>query len=41
MIINGMFILGVTPEYVKIIKGGLLLGIILVSGIQKVVRGEN
>jgi len=41
MIINGRFILGVTPEYVKIIKGGLLLGIILVSGIQKVVRGEN
>jgi ribose/xylose/arabinose/galactoside ABC-type transport system permease subunit len=41
MIINGMFILGVTPEFVKIIKGGLLLGIILVSGIQKVIRGEH
>ncbi len=41
MVINGMFILGVSPEFVKIIKGGLLLGIILVSGIQKVIRREH
>ncbi|BBB49013.1 ABC transporter permease [Pelolinea submarina] len=41
MVINGMFIMGVSPEKVKIIKGGLLLGIILVSGIQKVARREN
>ena len=35
MIINGLFILGASPESVRIIKGGLLLAIILVSGIQK------
>lgn len=35
MIADGMFILGTTPEYVRIIKGALLLAVILVSGIQK------
>jgi len=40
MIINGMFIMGVSPQLVKIIKGGLLLSMILVSGIQKMMRSE-
>jgi len=41
MIINGLFILGTPPENIRLIKGGLLLAIILASGIQKVVRGES
>lgn len=41
MIINGLFILGTPPEYIRIIKGGLLLAIILVSGLQKVLRRDN
>ena len=40
MIINGLFILGAPPDYIRIIKGGLLLVIILVSGIQKS-RGDD
>lgn len=34
MIINGMFILGTPPEYVRIAKGGLLLVVILATGLQ-------
>lgn len=34
MIIDGLFILGTPPEDVRIVKGGLLLAVILVSGIQ-------
>lgn len=41
MIINGLFILGTPPEYIRIIKGGLLLAIILVSGIQKIRSGDE
>lgn len=36
MIADGLFILGTTPEYVRIVKGGLLLAVILVSGLQKI-----
>ena len=35
MVINGLFIFGTPPVYVNIIKGGLLLAVILVSGLQK------
>lgn len=35
MVINGLFIMGASPETIRIIKGGLLLTMILVSGIQK------
>lgn len=41
MIINGLFILGTPPEYIRIIKGGLLLTIILVSGIQKILSRDE
>ena len=41
MIINGLFILGTPPEYIRIIKGGLLLAIILVSGIQKALHSDE
>ena len=41
MIINGLFILGTPPEYIRIIKGGLLLAIILVSGVQKILSGDE
>lgn len=37
MIINGLFILGTPPEYLRIIKGALLITIILVSGLQKII----
>ncbi len=36
MIINGLFILGTPPEFLRIIKGALLITIILVSGLQKI-----
>lgn len=35
MIIDGLFILGASPEVVRIVKGGLLLAVILFSGLQK------
>ena len=35
MILNGLFIFGTTPEKVDFIKGGLLLMMLIVSGIQK------
>ena len=41
MIINGLFILGTPPEFIRIIKGGLLLAIILVSGVQKIISREG
>lgn len=41
MIINGLFILGTPPEFIRIIKGGLLLAIILVSGVQKIISQEG
>lgn len=41
MLINGMFILGTPPEYVRLIKGGLLLAIILASGLQNILSGGN
>ncbi len=35
MIINGFFIFGTPPVYVNLIKGGLLLLMLIISGIQK------
>ena len=41
MIINGLFILGTPPEYLRIIKGALLITIVLVSGLQKIVASNK
>jgi ribose/xylose/arabinose/galactoside ABC-type transport system permease subunit len=35
MVINGLFIYGTPPIYVNFVKGGLLLVVIILSGIQK------
>ncbi len=35
MVINGLFIFGTPPQMVSLIKGGLLLAVIILSGVQK------
>ena len=41
MITNGLFILGTPPQYMRIIKGALLVTVILVSGLQKIIKDNK